>query len=137
MMSENDDPALKLGDDQFENMMLFLKTPINQQNHLDYKFGESELRELQEGIWAMPAYLQDDDPYSLFFLFTTIDSGEMVVAFAEGTRQDKQLKLGQPLTTGAGLNHLFAQQEKRAQRVLKFLNDISRADEAEWHQIVS
>ncbi|MCH5462779.1 hypothetical protein HC026_09105 [Lactobacillus sp. LC28-10] len=136
-MSENDGPALKLGDDQFENMMLFLKTPINQQNHLDYKFGESELRELQEGIWAMPAYLQDDDPYSLFFLFTTIDSGEMVVAFAEGTRQDKQLKLGQPLTTGAGLNNLFAQQEKRAQRVLKFLNDISRADEAEWHQIVS
>ncbi|GAX04916.1 hypothetical protein IWT25_00210 [Secundilactobacillus pentosiphilus] len=135
-MSENDKPALKLGDDKFAEMMLFLKTPINQQNHRDYKFGDSELRELQEGIWAMPAYLEDDDPYSLFFLFTTIDSGEMVVAFAEGTRQDKQLKLGQPLTTGAGLNSLFAQQEKRAQRVLKFLNDISRADEAEWHQIV-
>ncbi|WP_235995180.1 hypothetical protein [Secundilactobacillus yichangensis] len=136
-MSENDNAALKLGDDKFDEMMLFLKTPINQQNHLDYRFGDSELRELQEGIWAMPAYLVDDDPYSLFFLFTTIDSGEMVVAFAEGTRQDKQLRLGQPLTTGAGLNSLFAQQEKRAQRVLKFLNDISRADEAEWHQIVS
>lgn len=135
MMSENDHVALKLGDDKFAKMMLFLKTPINQQNHLDYKFGNSELRELQEGIWAMPAYLTDDDPYSLFFLFTTIDTGEMVVAFAEGTRQDKQLKLGQPLTTGAGLNSLFAQQDKRAQRVLKFLNDISRADEAEWHEI--
>lgn len=135
-MSENNDAELNLGDDGFNQMMLFLKTPINQKNHRDYKFGDSELRELQEGIWAMPAYLKDDDPYSLFFLFTTIDSGDMVVAFAEGKKDEKQLSLGQPLTTGAGLNHLFAQQEKRAQRVLKFLNDISRADEAEWRQIV-
>jgi hypothetical protein len=116
-MSENNDAALKLGDDKFTKMMLFLKTPINQQNHLDYKFGNSELRELQEGIWAMPAYLTDDDPYSLFFLFTTIDTGEMVVAFAEGTRQDKQLKLGQPLTTGAGLNSLFSRNKKNVPNV--------------------
>ncbi|MTV81856.1 hypothetical protein GM612_04190 [Lactobacillus sp. CRM56-3] len=117
-------------------MMLFLKTPINQQNHRDYKFDDAELRELQPGIWAMPAYLKEGDAYSLFFLFTTIDTGDMVVAFAEGEPLEKRLALGKPMTTGAGLNSLFAQQEKRAQRVLKFLNDISRADEAEWRQII-
>lgn len=135
-MSENEKPTLSLGDEQFNQMMLFLKTPINQANHKDYRFGESELRELQEGIWAMPAYLEEDEPYSTFFLFTTIETGEMVVAFAEGEKQAQQLALGKPLTTGAGLNRLYAQKQQRAQRVLKFLNDISRANEAEWRQIV-
>ncbi|WP_252898856.1 hypothetical protein [Secundilactobacillus odoratitofui] len=60
----------------------------------------------------------------------------MVVAFAEGEKQAQQLALGKPLTTGAGLNRLYAQKQQRAQRVLKFLNDISRANEAEWRQIV-
>ncbi|WP_252898855.1 hypothetical protein [Secundilactobacillus odoratitofui] len=66
-MSENEKPTLSLGDEQFNQMMLFLKTPINQANHKDYRFGESELRELQEGIWAMPAYLEEGEPYSTFF----------------------------------------------------------------------
>lgn len=135
-MTEQADADLKLGDEQFEQMMLFLKTPINQQNHRDYKFGDSELRELQSGIWAMPAFLEDEDPYSLFFLFTTIETGDMVVAFAEGQKKAGSLSLGKPLTTGAGLNRLYSQKQQRAQRVLKFLNDISRADEAEWRQVV-
>lgn len=134
-MTENNEPTLNLGDEQFNHMMLFLKTPITQKTHLDYRFGDSELRELKSGIWAMPAYLQDDDPFSSFFLFTMIDDDHMVVAFSQGERHDKQLSLSAPMTTGQGLNQLYANQEKRAQRVLKFLNDISRADEAEWRQI--
>ncbi|KRK48908.1 hypothetical protein [Secundilactobacillus kimchicus] len=130
-----DSSALHLGDSQLEKLMLFLKDPITEQNHLDYRFENSELRELRPGIWAMPAYLQDDDDFSLFFLFTTIETGDMVVAFAEGTRQEKQLALGTPMTTGAGLNLLNTHKDKRAVRVFKFLTDISRADEGAWRQI--
>lgn len=130
---------LQLGDAEFGKMMLVLKQPVTQANHKEFKFLDgSEVGEMQEiapGIWAMPAYMQPDDDFTMFFLTTQIESGETVMAFATGETADGDFRLSQPLVTGAGLNLLNEHQPNRAKRVLKFLNDISKADEGNWRMV--
>ncbi|KRM58641.1 hypothetical protein FD44_GL000448 [Secundilactobacillus malefermentans DSM 5705 = KCTC 3548] len=126
---------LQLGDDEFKQMLLILANPVTQKNHKDFKFLDYEMNEIADDIWAMPAYMADDDDFSFFFIITKIDSGETVVAFAEGQFDDQKFNLGNPVTTGQGLNTLYEQQPDRAKRVLKFLNDISKANEGEWRMI--
>ncbi|MGX6428871.1 hypothetical protein [Levilactobacillus yonginensis] len=130
---------LQMGDDEFAKMMLVLKQPITQANHKDYKFLDGtetgEMQEIAPNIWAMPAYMQEDDDFTMFFLTTQIESGETVMAFATGETDGGNFRLSQPLVTGAGLNVLNEQQPNRAKRVLKFLNDISKADEGSWRMV--
>ena len=78
-----------------------------------------------------------DDDFTMFFLTTQIESGETVVAFATGEQDEQNFRLSAPMITGEGLNVLNAQQPNRAKRVLKFLNDISRADEGNWRMVDS
>ncbi|CAJ1228864.1 hypothetical protein [Levilactobacillus zymae] len=126
---------LQLGDDEFGKMMLVLKQPVTQANHKEFKFLDGEMQEIAPDIWAMPAYMQDDDDFTLFFLTTQIESGETVVAFSTGDASHGDFRLSEPMVTGAGLNLLNDQQPDRAKRVLKFLNDISRADEGNWRMV--
>jgi len=123
---------LQLGDDEFANMMLVLKQPVTQANHKEFKFLDGEMQEIAPDIWAMPAYMTADDDFTMFFLTTKIESGETVVAFATGDQSNGDFRLSEPLITGTGLNLLNDNQPDRAKRVLKFLNDISRADEGNW-----
>lgn len=126
---------LQLGDEEFGKMMLVLKQPVTQANHKEFKFLDGEMQEIAPDIWAMPAYMQEDDEFTLFFLTTQIESGETVVAFSTGESAHGDFRLSAPMVTGAGLNLLNAQQPDRAKRVLKFLNDISRADEGNWRMV--
>ncbi|KRL94129.1 hypothetical protein ACUIJQ_03600 [Levilactobacillus hammesii] len=130
---------LKLGDAEFGKMMLVLKQPVTQKNHKEFKFLDGtetgEMQEIAPDIWAMPAYMQADDDFTMFFLTTQIESGETVMAFATGETADGDFRLSQPMVTGAGLNLLNEQQPGRAKRVLKFLNDISKADEGNWRMV--
>lgn len=126
---------LQLGDEEFGKMMLVLKQPVTQANHKEFKFLDGEMQEIAPDIWAMPAYMQADDEFTLFFLTTQIESGETVVAFSTGESADGNFRLSEPMVTGAGLNLLQTQQPDRAKRVLKFLNDISRADEGNWRMV--
>ncbi|MFC6274333.1 hypothetical protein ACFQET_02260 [Levilactobacillus tangyuanensis] len=130
---------LQMGDDEFAQMMLVLKEPVTQANHKEFKFldgtSTGEMQEIAPSIWAMPAYMMDDDDFTMFFLTTQIESGETVMAFATGETDDGNFRLSQPMVTGAGLNLLNEQQPNRAKRVLKFLNDISKADEGAWRMV--
>lgn len=126
---------LQLGDAAFANMMLVLKQPVTQANHKEFKFLDGEMQEIAPDIWAMPAYMTADDTFTMFFLTTQIESGETVVAFATGDQSGADFRLSAPMITGAGLNLLNDQQPNRAKRVLKFLNDISRADEGDWRLV--
>lgn len=130
---------IQLGDPEFGKMMLVLKEPVTQANHKEFKFLDGtetgEMQEIAPDIWAMPAYMQADDDFTMFFLTTQIESGETVMAFATGETADGNFRLSQPLVTGEGLNVLNAQQPDRAKRVLKFLNDISKADEGNWRMV--
>lgn len=126
---------LQLGDDEFGQMMLVLKEPVTQANHKEFKFLDGEMQEIAPDIWAMPAYMTEDDDFTMFFLTTQIESGETVVAFATGNLQGTDFRLSEPMITGTGLNQLNVDHPDRAKRVLKFLNDISRADEGSWRMV--
>ncbi|MCK8606698.1 hypothetical protein [Apilactobacillus ozensis] len=126
------DDNIKLGNASFDNMMFVLKNEITRKNHKDYKFMDNEMQEIADDIWAMPAYMKEDDDYSSFFMFTKIESGDTVVAFSEGQLNDGNFALSNPMTSGKGLNRLFKHDEKRAHSVLHFLNMISKADEGNW-----
>ncbi|HIW71548.1 MAG TPA: hypothetical protein H9875_02880 [Candidatus Levilactobacillus faecigallinarum] len=126
---------LQLGDDDFGKMLLVLKQPVTQANHKEFKFLDGEMQEIAPDIWAMPAYMTEDDDFTMFFVTTKIESGETVVTFATGEQDDQNFSLSAPMVTGAGLNRLNQEQPDRAKRVLKFLNDISRADEGNWRMV--
>lgn len=136
MSNENDDfqeVELTLGDPKFEQMLMVLNHGITKENASEYNFNGNDMQEVGESVWAVPAYLADD--FSLFFLYTQIGTEDWVVAFAEGKMQTEQFELGQPMTTGKGLNVLAEKDMDRAQMVTGFVNDISKAGEGEWRMI--
>ncbi|CAI2689177.1 hypothetical protein ERK14_01900 [Lactobacillus kunkeei] len=126
---------IQLGADVFNKMMFVLETPVTQDNHKYYKFMDQEMQEIADNIWAMPAYMKEDDDFSMFFIITEIESGETVIAFSEGSLQDGNFSLGEPMVSGKGLNILNEHDEKRASSVLHFLNQISKAAEGNWRMI--
>ncbi|MBW1605297.1 hypothetical protein [Lactobacillus sp. Sy-1] len=126
---------IKLGDPVFNKMLFVLEKPITKKNHKYYKFDNEEMQEIATGVWSMPAYMKENDDYSLFFIFTQIESGETVVAFSEGQLDGSQFSLGTPLVSGEGLNHLVAHDSETAGRILHFLNQISKAAEGNWRMV--
>ncbi len=126
---------IKLGDPVFNKMMFVLDKPVTQANHKDYKFENDELLEISDGIWAMPAYMKEDDDFSLFFIITEIEDGNTVIAFSIGEKNDQDFSLSEPLITGEGLNLLVSHDKDRAASVLHFLNQISKAAEGDWRMV--
>ncbi|KRM78044.1 hypothetical protein FC82_GL000070 [Secundilactobacillus collinoides DSM 20515 = JCM 1123] len=128
-------PYLQLGDPRLANMMLYLTTPVTLQNHVDYHFLGSELKQIRPGFWTMPAYLNDYDTMSLFFLFTADDNGEMAVMMASGEWQDGHLGMSAPMKTGAGLNKLYHHRRKNAVKAFNYLLALTMNGKAEWRQL--
>ncbi len=64
--SDNDEIAVVPGTDEFEKMLFKLNTPVTEDNLgvLDYNNGH--LQPVQDGLYAMPAYVTDD--FNLFFI---------------------------------------------------------------------
>ena len=134
-MSKKD--AIKLGNPVFNRMLFVLRRPVTAKNHLDYRFMNNKMKEIAPDIWAMPAYLRAKDNYSLFFIFTKIESGRTVVAFSEGHFTGHDFRLSRPMTSGRGLNRLHRHSPKRAVSVAHFLNQISKAAEGDWRMVES
>ncbi len=130
-----DQSTIKLGNPIFNRMLFVLRRPVTAKNHLDYRFMNQKSREIAAGIWAMPAYLKSKSDYSLFFIFTKIDSGQTVVAFSEGHYRNSAFRLSRPMTSGRGLNRLNNHDHNRAVRVMHFLNQISKANEGNWRMV--
>ncbi|MCY9806602.1 hypothetical protein OXT66_03430 [Lentilactobacillus senioris] len=129
---------IQLGNPVFDNMMFVLANPVTEANHKDYKYGNEELVQIASDVWAMPAYMKQDDDFSLFFIITTIEDGTTVLVFATGEQDGEKgtdFSLSVPMTTGAGLNLLQAHDEKQAQSLLHFINQISKAAEGDWRMV--
>ncbi|WP_105956404.1 hypothetical protein [Apilactobacillus quenuiae] len=126
---------IKMGAPAFSKMMFVLNTPVTEANHKYYRFMNEEMQQIAEDIWAMPAYMKENDDFSMFFILTKIESGETVIAFAEGHLQENDFSLGQPMSSGKGLNKLNEHDEKRASSVLHFINQISKAAEGSWRML--
>ncbi|QBP17806.1 hypothetical protein [Acetilactobacillus jinshanensis] len=128
---------IELGNPIFNRMIFVLRRPVTKKNHLDYRFMNEKLEEIAPDIWAMPAYMKAKDSYSLFFIVTKIESGQTVVAFSEGHFENGDFRLGRPMVTGRGLNHLHQHDPQRALHVAHFLNLISKAAEGDWRMVTS
>ena len=126
---------IKMGDPAFAKMMFVLDKKITKKNHRDYRYENEELVEIADGIWAMPAYMKEDDDFSLFFIITEIEDGNTVMAFSTGNQSNDGFSLSEPIITGEGLNILNEHNETRAKSVLHFLNQISKAAEGNWRMI--
>ncbi|AEB74003.1 hypothetical protein [Lentilactobacillus buchneri] len=126
---------IKLGNPVFDKMMFVLDKPVNEQNHRDYRFNNEELVEISDGIWAMPAYMKDDDDFSMFFIITEIDDGNTVLAFSTGEKKGEQFSLSNPIITGEALNMLVQHDKDLAASILHFLDQISKADEGNWRMV--
>ncbi|WP_353989266.1 hypothetical protein ABVF11_05830 [Pediococcus argentinicus] len=130
---EYDDVEITLGDESFNSMLLQLNHGINAENASEYNFMSNKTQEVGENVWAVPAYMSDD--YSIFFLYTAIDTGDWVVAFSEAEMGEEQFQLGTPMTTGQGLNALFEKDPDRAKMVMSFVNDMAKAGEGVWRMV--
>ncbi|ANZ64180.1 hypothetical protein AYR62_08910 [Secundilactobacillus paracollinoides] len=128
-------PYLQLGNRQLDHMMVYLTTPVTPQNHVDFHFLGSELKQIRPGFWTMPAYLNDYDTMSLFFLFTADENGEMAIVMAAGEWQDGKLGLSDPMPTGAGLNTLYHHRHKNAVKAFNYLLALTMNGKAEWRQL--
>ncbi|EEI70693.1 hypothetical protein [Lentilactobacillus hilgardii] len=126
---------IKLGNPVFDNMLFVLDRPVTEENHKDYRFENEELLQISEGIWAMPAYMKNDDDFSLFFIITEIDNGQTVLAFSTGEKNGSDFSLSNPILTGKGLNLLTAYDKDRAASILHFINQISKAAEGNWRMV--
>lgn len=126
---------IKLGDPVFNKMLFVLDKAVNEKNHRDYRFDNEELIQISDGIWAMPAYMKDDDDFSLFFIITEIEDGHTVLAFSTGDKKDDQFSLSEPMITGEGLNQLVEHDKDRAASILHFINQIFKADEGNWRMV--
>lgn len=126
---------IKLGNPVFDKMMFVLAKPVTEANHKDYKYGQAELTEIASDVWAMPAYMKQDDDFSLFFIVTTVEDGTTVMAFSTGEQDGTEFSLSVPMTTGAGLNLLQTHDDKEAQSLLHFINQISKAAEGDWRMV--
>lgn len=126
---------IKLGDPVFNKMLFVLDKAVNEKNHRDYRFDNEELIQISDGIWAMPAYMKDDDDFSLFFIITEIEDGHTVLVFSTGDKKDDQFSLSEPMITGEGLNQLVEHDKDRAASILHFINQISKADEGNWRMV--
>ncbi|GAA2976395.1 hypothetical protein [Lentilactobacillus parakefiri] len=126
---------IKLGNPVFNKMMFVLDKPVNEQNHRDYRFNDEELVQISDGIWAMPAYMKDNDDFSMFFIITEIDDGNTVLAFSTGEKKGEQFSLSNPIITGEALNMLVKHDQDKAASILHFLDQISKADEGNWRMV--
>ncbi|EEI19152.1 hypothetical protein [Lentilactobacillus hilgardii] len=126
---------IKLGNPVFDNMLFVLDRPVTEKNHKDYRFENEELLQISEGVWAMPAYMKNDDDFSLFFIITEIDNGQTVLAFSTGEKKGSDFSLSNPILTGKGLNLLTAHDKDRAASILHFINQISKAAEGNWRMV--
>ncbi|MFD1124423.1 hypothetical protein ACFQ22_03500 [Lentilactobacillus raoultii] len=126
---------IKLGDPVFDKMLFVLDRPVTEENHRDYRFENEELLQISDGIWAMPAYMKENDEFSLFFIITQIDDGQTVLAFSTGEKAGEDFSLSNPIVTGKGLNLLMAHDQDRAASILHFINQISKAAEGNWRMV--
>ncbi|AEB73235.1 hypothetical protein [Lentilactobacillus buchneri] len=133
--SDNDEIAVVPGTDEFGKMLFKLNTPVTEDNLgvLDYNGGH--LQPVQDGLYAMPAYVNDD--FNLFFIVSQLVENDWVIAFSTATiENDHEITdLSEPYTTGKGLNLLGQKSPEDANKLLKYFNTLAEANRGEWRMV--
>ncbi|HJE45555.1 hypothetical protein [Levilactobacillus namurensis] len=123
------------GSKEFGKMVFRLNNPVNAENVSVLNYNGAELEEIQDGVYAQPAFVSDD--FNLFFVVTQLIGDDWIVAFSKATIENGNeiTDLSDPLPTGEGLNLLGQVSAKDANNLLSYFGTLTDAKRGEWRLI--
>lgn len=123
------------GSKEFGKMVFRLNNPVNAENVSVLNYNGAELEQIQDGVYAQPAFVSDD--FNLFFVVTQLIGDDWIVAFSKATIENGNeiTDLSDPLPTGEGLNLLGQQSPDDANNLLSYFGTLVDAKRGEWRLI--
>ncbi|KRL15504.1 hypothetical protein FD38_GL000502 [Levilactobacillus zymae DSM 19395] len=138
MMAEDnqqDDIEITPGSKEFGKMVFRLNNPVNAENVSVLNYNGAELEQIQDGVYAQPAFVSDD--FNLFFIVTQLIGDDWIVAFSKAKiENDNEITdLSDPIPTGEGLNMLGQVSADDANNLLSYFGTLVDAKRGEWRLI--
>ncbi|WP_407886158.1 hypothetical protein [Levilactobacillus sp. N40-8-2] len=132
---DQDNVEITPGTEEFGKMVFRLNNPVNAENISVLNYNGAELEQIQDGVYAQPAYVSDD--FNLFFVVTQLIGDDWIVAFSKATitNGNEITDLSDPLPTGAGLNLLGQTSADDANNLLSYFGTLVDAKRGEWRLI--
>ena len=133
--NNQDNVEITPGTEQFGKMVFRLNNPVNAENISVLNYNGAELEQIQDGVYAQPAYVSDD--FNLFFVVTQLIGDDWIVAFSKATitNGNEITDLSDPLPTGEGLNLLGQTSADDANNLLSYFGTLVDAKRGEWRLI--
>ena len=135
MADDNNQVEVVPGTEEFEHMLFKLNMDVTSGDVSVLNYNGNELQQVQDGLYAMPALVQED--FNLFFIVSKLVEDDWVLAFSTATIENNNeiTDLSEPMTTGKGLNVLGGVSPADANKVLKYFNTLSDAGRGEWRMV--
>ncbi|WP_143463147.1 MULTISPECIES: hypothetical protein [Levilactobacillus] len=123
------------GTEEFGKMVFRLNNEVNAENISILNYNGAELEQIQDGVYAQPAFVSDD--FNLFFVVTQLIGDDWIVAFSKATIENGNeiTDLSDPLPTGEGLNLLGQVSADDANKLLSYFGTLADAKRGEWRLI--
>lgn len=133
--NNQDNVEITPGTEEFGKMVFRLNNPVNAENISVLNYNGAELEQIQDGVYAQPAYVSDD--FNLFFVVTQLIGDDWIVAFSKATIENGNeiTDLSDPLPTGEGLNLLGQTSADDANNLLSYFGTLVDAKRGEWRLI--
>ncbi|MFC6274679.1 hypothetical protein ACFQET_04025 [Levilactobacillus tangyuanensis] len=137
MAEENNQDNIEItpGSKEFGKMVFRLNNPVNAENVSSLNYNGAELEEIQDGVYAQPAFVSDE--FNLFFVVTQLIGDDWIIAFSKATiENDNEITdLSDPIPTGEGLNMLGDASADDANNLLSYFGTLVDAKRGEWRLI--
>ncbi|HJE86686.1 hypothetical protein KB236_04385 [Levilactobacillus brevis] len=133
--NNQDNVEITPGTEEFGKMVFRLNNPVNAENLSVLNYNGAELEQIQDGVYAQPAFVSDD--FNLFFVVTQLIGDDWIVAFSKATIENGNeiTDLSDPLPTGEGLNLLGQVSADDANNLLSYFGTLVDAKRGEWRLI--
>jgi len=131
----SDNIEITPGSEEFGKMVFRLNNPVNAENVSVLNYNGAELEQIQDGVYAQPAFVSDD--FNLFFVVTQLIGDDWIIAFSKATIENGNeiTDLSDPLPTGEGLNLLGQTSSEDANNLLSYFGTLVDAKRGEWRLI--
>ncbi|KRN02768.1 hypothetical protein FD13_GL001487 [Levilactobacillus senmaizukei DSM 21775 = NBRC 103853] len=137
MAEENNQDNVEItpGSKEFGKMVFRLNNPVNAENVSSLNYNGAELEEIQDGVYAQPAFVSDE--FNLFFVVTQLIGDDWIIAFSKATIENGNeiTDLSDPIPTGEGLNMLGDASADDANNLLSYFGTLVDAKRGEWRLI--
>ncbi|HIW72204.1 MAG TPA: hypothetical protein H9875_06205 [Candidatus Levilactobacillus faecigallinarum] len=123
------------GSEEFGKMVFRLNNPVNAENVSVLNYNGAELEQIQDGVYAQPAFVSDE--FNLFFVVTQLIGDDWIIAFSKATIENGNeiTDLSDPIPTGEGLNLLGQTSADDANNLLSYFGTLVDAKRGEWRLI--